>query len=476
VPFCAFCGQIHDVHNLSAGIQNFIRQLKLVPFATVRFNRPVVYVRDKEITVSFKLGNHAISDITHTDVNVSYPLTDYNIRVVGEYRGDSMTPTNNLIANGGPYEMTSQAKLPERVGYDVEEITFRFQYHDTDADVWLDIPGKQTTSHLVYRLAAAPTDFAKQQGAGDLYLKIVDFTCDWAKDTTTPEEVFAEIWNGSNFWTPFQGNPLEPDRDSDNAFIGKGDPVESARQDAWNKAPMAYTFRHNLGPGQTVNNWLDHNYARCGGWVPVLRTFAGTHGLDTEEKRIPPMRWRFVDGASGDVLFVNYADALDLKNNNKRPGGEDAEVGDTWYRPYGIWVNAHGQANPYTNDPVWNPNPPLMQVGGSNKLVSFWELYYPPFSNIPESTDHVLLKYNGRYYDPSYEHTGGISYASINQWADASISYYYYHRKFTSDAHGVYQDTTLSMDIKGIWLLNDWHELRAVRFAQAIDKDEIGLP
>jgi hypothetical protein len=97
-------------------------------------------------------------------------------------------------------------------------------------------------------------------------MKIVDFTCEWADGKTTPEEVFGEIWNGSNFWTPFVPSgpyitpPMQPD--NANGFRGKGDPVETARTDAWTRAPKCYTYQHNLNnpypiPGVTQGKlWM----------------------------------------------------------------------------------------------------------------------------------------------------------------------------------------------------------------------------
>jgi hypothetical protein len=59
---------------------------------------------------------------------------------------------------------------------------------------------------------------------------------------------------------------------------------------------------------------------------------------------------------------------------------------------------------------------------------------------------------NGRYYDGSYEHAGGASYATVNALADAGVSHYYYYAKWTCDAGGVFQNTTATMPLDRIWL------------------------
>ena len=125
------------------------------------------------------------------------------------------------------------------------------------------------------------------------------------------------------------------------------------------------------------------------------------------------------------------------KNTGKRPGGAAAQAGDVWYKPLGIWVSSHGQANPF--------------FANSPNLLSFWVTG-------AGGTDHVFLKYNGRFYDGSYEHAGGASYATINDLADAGVSHYYYGSgantggKWTCDAAGVFQDTTATMPLERIWL------------------------
>ena len=403
-----------------------------------------------------------------------------------EHRSAEMAPKNEMAfyANSrrvdpalGFYEFEG-APLPDTVGHAVETIAFRFQYSATgetfvdengngvwdagepftdangdgvlDED-WRDIPGSQTTSHLVYRLAAAPKSTAFGTAPGDatprLWLKIVDFTCEWGDGKSTPAGVFGEIWNGSSFWTPFHpadtytdtngngrwdpgesllsdhnGNgvfdPISPD--GENGSVGRGDPAERARADAWGAQPMAYTYRHDLPGGFDVDTFLDRNYARCGGWSPVLRAFMGVNGLASNGALMPVMRWRFVEASTGNTFLVDCAVAEAWLASNENHAGGPASAGDVWYRPYAIWAGGHGQANPsFKLSPTSE---------GSDKLLSRWKLIRTP-SGVPAYTDHVFVKHNGRYYDPSYEHAGGSSYASINELVDAGISYFLYDRK-----------------------------------------------
>jgi hypothetical protein len=254
---------------------------------TDRFNRPVVVVGGMPLEVWFKVGEWASTDETpeSTQTWAWYPTSSPPIRATAFFRGGGVEQSTGVLSpGGGPYTLQTIKPVSDFVGVDVETISFRFEYEHPDTHVWMEIPGQQDTEHLVYRLAAAPTPYALTQGGGGLFMKIVDFTCYWALGWRTPDEVFQQIWNGSNFWTPINAGP-QPRPDNANGFRGRGDPSENARQDAWQASPMCYTFRHDLnhpypipgpnggfGEGQTVDGWLDLNYARCGGWAPVLNT------------------------------------------------------------------------------------------------------------------------------------------------------------------------------------------------------------
>jgi len=481
---------------------------------TENWNRPVVYVRGSDFQPWFTLGAHAISDLTGANVDVGYPVTTYPIRVIVEYRGASMvgiaqTSTTNILnvsPQEGPYELKG-AKLDNTVGHAVETMTFRFQYNakketfvDTNGngkfDVgeplvdangngkfdedWRDIPGSQTTSHLVYRLADAPEKtvlakaqqtFAQQQqnvpGHSRLYLKIVDFTCVWGAGKTSAEDVFDSYWKTGKFWTPFHA-PGGGDRQPNNAngFYGTGDPTERNRLDMWGNAPKSYSYQHNMGNGNgyTVDWLLDHNQGRCGAWAPFLMAFMATHGLASEQQVFPLMKWRFV-AANGNESFEEYAAAEAHMNAGQRPGGAAAQIGDQWYRPLGIFVNADGQANPYKV--VNQPNNP--------HLRSFWGCF--PNFNL---TDHVFVKYNGRFYDPSYDHANGVSHATINEKADAGVSHYYYNEKLVFGAGGRFVDQTNTLPVEWIWFgengPNDWRQGRLLKIANDPNAEEMEEP
>ena len=114
-----------------------------------------------------------------------------------------------------------------------------------------------------------------------------------------------------------------------------------------------------------------------------------------------------------------------------------AQTGDAWYQPFGIWVSSDGQANPYmTVDPI---------TGGSPHLVSFWQC-------VPgTATDHAFVRYNGRYYDGSYDHPAGASHATINEKADAGISHYYYGGKLLFNGTDFVDDKP-TLPLERIWL------------------------
>ena len=438
-----------------------------------RYNRPSVYVKNLPVKTWFKFGTKAISDLTLTDCSVGYPVAAHPIWVAGKFGGatmgrDATTPMpakatdgdaiRNINPVSGPYKLKSTAKLANNVGYNVETIEFTFKYNKkgesyVDAngngtydsgetiindngngvydEVLEDIPGKQTTTHLIYRLADTPKATAKTTD-GRLWLKIVDFTCNWANGQTTPVQVFDKIWNTSNFWTPFAAGPKP---DNANGFHGVGDPAETTRVDMWGNRPKCYSYQHNMGNnnGFDVDWLLDFNQGRCGAWAPFLLSFMGTHGLGAAEQNMPLMKWRFVSN-TGAVSFEKNALAVAHIPANQRPGGAPAQDGDTWYKPLAIWVNASGQANPfYANSP---------------NLVSCWFVRWGD-----GITDHVFVKYNGRYYDGSYEHIAGASYATINAKADAGISDYYYESKLVYEAaSGGFVDRTTTMANDQIWM------------------------
>ena len=460
-----------------------------------RYNRPAVYVRNSPIKIWFKFGTQAKSGLTLADCAVGYPIADYPIWVVANFAGGTMggdvvdpeIGTGNAIRNinpaGGPYKLLSSATLANTVGFGTETVEFTFKYNkkgesfvdangngswDTgealinddgngtfDAE-WEDIPGLPTNTHLIYRLGDTPT--AHAQTGGRLWVKIVDFTCDWANGRSTPKQVFDEIWNTDNLWTPFTAGP-QPD--NANGFHGGNDPSEISRTDMWGNTPKCYSYQHDMGGsgGFDVDWLLDFNQGRCGAFAPFLLAFMGTHGLDATQQVFPLMKWRFVSN-TGVVSFEKHADAVTHILNGQQPGGAVAQNGDTWYRPAGIWVDSHGQANPfYANSPY---------------LVSFWQtrLSY-------NYTDHVFVKYNGRYYDASYEHTGGVSYATINEKADASVSYYYYDGKWSFDAGvGSFLDVTTTMPLDRIWMgPSGWTGLfNLLKVANDPSKDEMEEP
>ena len=406
---------------------------------TNNFNRPATYVRNSQIRPWFRFGQDAISDVTHNDVAAGYPITvnvggtqtlRFPIRVRARYGGmqtvgvaeaAAANATRNISRIGGPYTLVSAddpaSRLPNNVGHRVETIEFSFQYNargetfvDTDGngsygaaeaatltdrdgdgaldEDWQDIAGSQTTTHLMYRLAAQPTVAARAQQADNrLWCKIVDFTGDWGvgAGAQTSGEVFDAIWGGGNFWTPIAAGPRP---DNANGFHGLGDPTEAARTDKWGNTPKCYTYDHDAPVLENVQYALDNNVTRCGGWARFLTAFAGYHGSPVRPLQIVT-NWIRVRGGvpaavqpmsggilPGDTLWMN-----------------DLRVG----HPSGtIWmeVNAiHGQANP----------------NGGGHLGPMFNLHRVAFSD-----DDGMGDYDDgveRIYDPSYEHTAGNALA-----------------------------------------------------------------
>lgn len=191
--------------------------------------------------------------------------------------------------------------------------------------------------------------------------------------------------------------------------------------------PKSYSYQHNMGTGNgfDVAWFLKNNQGRCQAWTDVLRVFAGSHGVATDQQIFPAMMYRYEDNA-GNVEYISRTEALARAAGHwrKRPdptaippfAGTPASNGDVIYEPAGIWVEADGQANPFY------PNAP--------HLVSF-------FIAQPTCTDHVFVKYDGKYYDPSYEHSN-TGYPSVNGMIDsAKISFYYYGGQISAAARAL---------------------------------------
>jgi hypothetical protein len=444
------------------------------------FNRPAVYVRNSRIKPRFCFGEHAISDVTHANVAAGYPIDGLPIQVraqfggrwmVGDNEAAAANATRNISRTGGPYTLLADdhaaSRLPNNVGFNTHTITFSFRYNatgesfvDTDGDGihdagepftdrdgngtfdenWKDIPGSQATSHLIYRLAGVPTDTALAQAPGQrLWLKVVDFTCSWGGSRAggpaqSPAHVFEEIWNTDHFWTPFRAGPRP---DNSLGFRGTGDPVETARPDRWGNPPMCYTFRHDLSnpypgafDGQTVDQWLDLNYGRCGGWSRVLPAFAGAHGHDLRPialemlvRRERAGAFHFVTAAAaatggnavGDRLYLSATQVNIILGAGTVPPAD---------RVTGIIVDSaiSGQANPAGGpvDPVTGP-----------WLARYFDNHALAFHDI---NGNGAFDGGDLLYDGSYEHGAGTAnrggYASVQAVENAAIDEYRYRYRF----------------------------------------------
>jgi hypothetical protein len=432
-----------------------------------RYNRPAVYVRNSPLKIACKFGTQAKSDVTLADCAVGYPVAALPICVVGKFGGADMGRDNsdpatdgdamrNINPVGGPYKLKSTATLTNTVGYGVETIAFTFKYNKTgesyvDAngngsydtgetvsndngngtydEELVDIPGKQTTTHLVYRLAAGPT--AQALTGGRLWLKIVDFTCKWANGQTTPEQVFDKIWNTDNFWTPFVAGPKP---DNANGFHGVGDQAEMARTNRWGDSPMCYTYRHDLGSGQTVDEALDLNYARCGGWSRILPAFTGTQGYELRPLTLQMLYRRDRGGV------ITYHNAAAIASGGNAVGdvlyvdgwfvGDDPVTNPDGHTGIKVAATVSGQGNP-AGGPVDPNTGPWLASYFNNHAVTFYDgngngVYEPALGE--------------RIYDGSYDHTiasGALNragYVSLKGLEDAAITHYVYKYRITVTA------------------------------------------
>ena len=335
-------------------------------------------------------------------------------------------------------EADQDSRLADTVGYSANEIiTFSFAYEDVDACTeankenyeqkqnWVSIPGTQTTQHLIYRLGGAPTQAPDSED--DIFLIIIDKSCQWANGMNDPDDIFGAIW--SNLWTPIIGTGEDARPDNTHGFKGTGDPIEFARQDMWDNSPKCFTYQHNMGKGKgfSVDYMLDENAGRCEAWARFLIAFTRIHGVNVQMIVMPPMKWMF-EGSDHIKHFVDYDDAVKCLIMNQRHDGTSAQCGDKWYAPWGIWVDSDGQANPSFHNP---PGTDSTKV--SPHLVSFFDFIWETLPDCDidiKYTDHVFVMCGNKFYDPSYQHGYNIGFDTINALCDASITYFLYGNMF----------------------------------------------
>ena len=259
-------------------------------------------------------------------------------------------------------------------------------------------------THLIYRLGGAPTQAPDSKD--DIFLKIIDKSCQWANGMNDPDDIFGAIW--SNLWTPIIGTGEDARPDNTHGFKGTGDPIEFARQDMWDNSPKCFTYQHNMGKGKgfSVDDMLDENAGRCEAWARFLIAFTRIHGVNAKLVRLPSLK--YIYRHNGAESYISISDAAQLLMYN-----DPSRVGDELLVPNSIHVNKNGQANPYK----------------AGHLAE----YFP-------NSNHAFVKINGLYYDPSYEHPSGASYNTINELADNSIDYFIY--------------TLNRCNIEGMWMRN----------------------
>lgn len=448
---------------------------------TNNYNRPVVYVRGSHITVRAQVGDTAKSDITGDDVPVGYPVSEWPIYIHPTYNAQFMNGVSGQNGNTnvraispaagkGPYTLQSEATLPNTVHLPTqpEAIEFEFYYNATgetfvdangngtyDAgealtdqngngqydEVMKRIPGHQKTEHRIYTLAAEPTATAKNRGVPPppapaphddfVFLKIVDFTCDWANGDDTREKVFAKIWDTDKFWTPFVGAAGDKRPNNAEGFHGVGDPYENALKDNWRNSPKCYTYEHDdtvTPDGQTVDELLDINSGRCGGWSKFLPAFAGTHGFNLKPLTLSMMARRergaavdfvtydnVINGggfAMGDKIYC-HADVYEALTGT--PTEEDQKTGIL------VTPTPSGQANPAGNTPGELPGGP--PVHNNAHLMRYFNNHAVAFN---DEDDDNELDAGEELYDGSYEHPGGLSYADVHARENDAVIVYAY--------------------------------------------------
>jgi hypothetical protein len=224
--------------------------------ALAELNWPCCYRMASRVQMKVHTGNQAVSNMSSSSMPVGYPVSGFPILITALFRGYTFaggaSPDASNISPDGVYTLTCNGLTEASVGAGIESIDIYFFFHDGQG--WVLIPGCQETTHMMYRIADAPTAGALAQdpnaGSARMYAEALRWSCEWceAEGVTHKSQVLGAVY-----------------------------------KHCWNFGDPRYTYEHNQTEGGnpagfTVRYMLDHHSCRCGGWSYFFLCLVGCQG------------------------------------------------------------------------------------------------------------------------------------------------------------------------------------------------------
>lgn len=387
---------------------------------------PVLYKGNDKIKLSFKLN--LIANGSEQPLTPSTLMSDFvqNIRIKcnAGIQGQSpiyLFPSTSVTQNGSILESATDVEastaFAAQVGF-YDPMAFAWIISYTAGTSWETNP-ISTTLNRVYVTATLPILDATQR-----YLTTVHLSCKNAATYSTPEDIVTHIY------TEFQ------DRD-----VRKVDVPEAVAMKYWGN-PALYIPPYPE-PGQPLqvietntHNLLKWQDGRCGSWMNLFIDMLRVQGINKQNgteigyRHISAQRTADMglDNTSTTGLLTNIGEnwigmPAYLIGKIKAPNNPDKvraffhvkewEVNSTSVGKFYFSTDATGNGNTDNNgfnDDIWNDE---------NNSILADGLPSQGFSN-PYSyfSDHSIVRYNGKYYDPSY---GTGPFDSFAAWQLASI-------------------------------------------------------
>ncbi len=152
-------------------------------------NYPFCYAAGSKVQLAPRLGSQAVSNITQNPVAVNYPVTGHPIRIEAEGYSTSDAGADD-ISPGDTFTFEADTALGASCAAEVLALDFTFSYKD--GAEWIQIPGRYSTTHEIYRTVGAPRAVDYNGGGTPesfLYVPMVEWSCTWAAGCTNVKGV-----------------------------------------------------------------------------------------------------------------------------------------------------------------------------------------------------------------------------------------------------------------------------------------------
>jgi hypothetical protein len=322
---------------------------------------------------------------TTIDLDVEYDVEpgtdDEDVRVEGkvklgtaELRWETTVSVGNTVTAAATGPMTSDKTLPDQVDC-YDPANFVWRYRNADDSAWEDAG---TTSQVIYSILGPPTK--------TVYWTFVDLSCRKARGAATVDAFVDRVFTGFT-GTTGDGKGIIRLRDNTRlSYYKQGSKTKSGQKD-----PRVWSTEGILSKSDGTG--------RCGGWADVLLHTHAIHGVAVaKEVNIYPATPK-VNGRS--VIF------LVRKCDFTGPG-----------------VRTNPGPFPYVAPTTCTKVDGLAGQGKTNPQFLFG--------------DHVLTRYNGVFYDPSYGVTMPEDTRAYEKAAIAGLGQYH----LATDVYDFTQGTT----------------------------------